>query len=634
MALHFAVFTALGLAAAAAAILIVVRRADTAQAESEAIGRARLAAEAALDSELRAADLASPVPPERRRELDWLFRTKVLHEGITGATLFSRAGRETYATPAAAALGPDGPEVRAALRGSILSEIRGTSRGRVLRTHVPVALGNGRVDGVVALDQTYGPIEAAARRTSWIVAGILEGLLLLLCLVFVPPLARMSSRLRRHVAELDRLATHDEITGLPNRLGFRRSVDTALARTAPWGMFVRADLDGFSAIDDLFGSDEADALLAQVGSRFESHLDDCDVIGRIGDDEFAFFVKRGDRGDVQIVADAVRRSLAEPFDVAGSPMRVGATMGAALMPDHGSDVDTALRHAGSALAVAKEAAHGVVEVYDERHEASEVSRFAFHADLRSALPNRELCLHYQPLVDVATRTVRGAEALLRWQHPRHGLLPADAFIAQAERSGINGEIRALVLESAGRQWQEWAAQGLELELAVNLGAVDLLDASLPDELADIVDRYGLEPSSLVLEVTERALDADLPRVTRTIARLRELGVRLAIDDFGSGYSSLASLRRHPVQQVKLDRSLVTGAGEDPAGAAIVRGAVEMAHAVGATVVAEGVETAREWDFVVASGCDVAQGYLIGAAVPAAELAALVQADPAVTSVAA
>ena len=634
LALHFALFTALGLAAAAAAILIVVRRADTAQAETQAIGRARLAAEAALDSELRTADLATRVTTARRRALDRLFRSRVLHEGITGATLFTRTGRPTYSTEGSAELGANGSEVRAALAGQVVSSVRDTPTGRDLRVYIPLVLGRGPVTGVVALDQTWGPIEAAARHTSWVVAGILEGLLLLLCLAFVPPLARASSRLRDHVEELEHMATHDELTQLLNRVGFRRAADAAVRAGGSAGAIVRADLDGFSAIDDLLGPDLADALLVQVATRFADRLSDCDVIARLGEDEFAFFVRRGDRVDVAILVESIQRALEQPFDLAGSPMHVTATIGAALLPEHGSDVTTVLRHAGSALVVAKEQGQGVVEMYDERHETSEVSRLALATDLRKALENGDLCLHYQPLVDVTTRTVRGAEGLLRWQHPRHGLLTAGAFIAQAERSGIARELRRFVLETAARQWGEWAALGLELEIAVNVAKIDLLDASLADELEDVLERYEMPPWSLVLEITERALDGDALRVRRTLNRLQQVGVRVSIDDFGTGYSSLASLRHHSVQQVKLDRSLVSGAADDPAGAAIVRGAVAIAHAIGATVVAEGVETSAEWDFVVASGCDVAQGYLIGPAVPGTELAALVQQDPALTEAAA
>jgi diguanylate cyclase (GGDEF)-like protein len=630
----FAVFTALGLAAAATAILIVVRRADTAQAELEAIGRARLATKAALDSELRTADLASRVPTARRRELDRVFRSHVLVEGITGGALVDAAGRVRYATHGAAIPATTVSELERALGGSLVSHVRDTPEGRILQTYVPLSLGGKSVDGVVVLDQVYGPIEAAAKRTSWHIALILEALLLLLCLMFVPPLARMSSRLSSHVRRLEHLATHDELTGLLNRIGFRRVTRADLANTGPIGAIVRLDLDEFSAIGDLLGLEHADTLLANVAGRLQEDFSETTVVARLGDDEFAFFVRRGDRLDVEMLAEAIRRSFEKPFEVAGSPLHVTIAMGAALLPDHGSDVDTVLCHAGSALAVAKSERRAVVEIYDAGHEVREATRLAMATEFREALRAGELILHYQPLVDVTTRTVRGVEGLLRWPHEHHGLLEAKAFISYAERSGISRELRQFVLESAARQWREWATFGLDLEIAVNLGELDLLDASLPAELEELLERYQVPPWSLMLEITERALDGELVRIERTLEQLRQVGVRLAIDDFGTGYSSLASLRRHPVDRVKLDRSLIAGTPEDPAGAAIVRGAVAIAHAVGATVVAEGVETAAEWDFVVASGCDVAQGYLTGPAVPAGDLAALVQADPAVTMAAA
>jgi diguanylate cyclase (GGDEF)-like protein len=624
LVLGFIVFTALGLAAAAAAILIVVRRADTVQAEQQAVGRARLAAEAALDNELRAADLASPVSRERRQELDRVFRSRVLLEGVTGAMLVGRTGRVTYSTRSGAPSATNAVLSRRALRGSLVSQVRDTPAGPVLRTYVPLSLGRGRIDGVVVLDQSQGAIEAAADRTSWRISAILEGLLVLLCLIGVPPLARASSRLRGHVEELEQMATHDELTQLLNRVGFRRAVDAAMRRAGPTGAIVRADLDGFSAIDDLLGPDQADALLVQVAARLAHDLSDCDVIARIGEDEFAFFVRRGDRVDVALVVESIQRALDQPFDLAESPMHVTATIGAALLPEHGSDIATVLRHSGSALVVAKEEGQGVVEIYDEHHETSEVSRLALAAELRKALEDGDLCLYYQPLVDVTTRSVRGAEGLLRWQHQRHGLLAANAFIEQAERSGINRELRRFVLESAGHQWREWAALGLELEIAVNLAKIDLLDASLADELEDVLRRYEMPPWRLLLEITERALEGDVLRVGRTLNRLHEVGVRIAIDDFGTGYSSLSYLERLPVEVLKIDRSFTAAIGHGRDVPVLVRSIVKLGQTLHMEVLAEGIETVEQLTKLRAIDCRLGQGFYFSPALPAAEVIELLE----------
>jgi EAL domain-containing protein (putative c-di-GMP-specific phosphodiesterase class I) len=293
-----------------------------------------------------------------------------------------------------------------------------------------------------------------------------------------------------------------------------------------------------------------------------------------------------------------------------------------------------LRRASTALSVAKADDDRFVEIYDRAHEASDVSRLALVTAVREALTQGDLRVHYQPLVDVSARTVRGAEALLRWEHPERGLLAAGEFIAQTERSGLTRQIRDFVFETAARQWRDWRSSGLELELAVNVAALDLLDLSLVDELKALLERHGIPSQTVFLEITERTLISDERRARSVIDELKQIGVQLSLDDFGVGYSSLASLRRFHVDQVKLDRSLIAGAPDDPAARAIVEGSVEIAHGLGATVVAEGVETASEWDFVVRAGCDIAQGYLIGPPVPGNELAALVQSDPALMPTAA
>ena len=242
-----------------------------------------------------------------------------------------------------------------------------------------------------------------------------------------------------------------------------------------------------------------------------------------------------------------------------------------------------------------------------------------------------MLVHFQPQIDLVTRQVRGVEALLRWEHPTRGLLTAGEFVEEAERSGLAMEIRQLVLESSARCWLDWMQLGIQLEISVNLGPVDLLDASLPDEVGKVLEAYGVPPWNLVLEITERTLVGDERRTREVIEALRGLGVRLAIDDFGAGYSSLASLQRFSVQVVKLDRSLIANADRDPGARAIVRGSVDLAHAIGATVTAEGIETQEQWELVRELGCDIAQGYLVGRPMPARDVAMLLLATPAVTA---
>jgi diguanylate cyclase (GGDEF)-like protein len=484
--------------------------------------------------------------------------------------------------------------------------------------------------GIAVLEQDYEHIQDAARRSTFLVAGVLEALLVLLLVVFVPMLARVSSRIQRHVAELDKMASHDEVTGLPNRLGFRRAFEETLASGSQSGALLVFDLDGFSEIKDVFGPEVSDALLAAVAERLRVDLD-YDLLARVGEDEFGLLLLTSRPAEIGAVAERVGRSLDQPFTVGSVRLSVGMSAGAALFGEHGSDFATLLRRAGVALSIAKQEGQSSFQVYEPGHEASDVSRLTLTAELREALDAGQLLVHYQPQVDLATHTARGVEALLRWDHRERGLLTAGAFIAQAERTGLSREIRGLVLETSLRQWQEWSALGIDLELAVNLSTVDVLDVSLPDEIDELLGRYGIPPWNLILELTERTVIADDRRAGQILDLISRIGVRIAIDDFGTGHSALASLRRLPVHQIKLDRNFVERVPGHAADEAIVHSTVRIAHAMGATVVAEGIETQDQLERVTALGCDIGQGYLIGRPAPADELTALLQEAPSVAA---
>lgn len=637
LVLRFAIFTALGLGLAGTVIVLVVRHADMVQSQRYAISRARLAAEAVLEHELRPADLSAPVSTRRQRALDELSEARVLVEGIQDMTVYSTDGRVTYSTENSLA-GRRLPStyVQEAITGAVVSEIGASADGtrRVLRTYVPVVIGPTRATGVVALEQDYAPIEAAARGSGWLIAGVLEVLLVLLVVILVPVLARVSQRIRRHVGELEHLATHDELTGLPNRLGFRVGVEDTLASKEWSGTLLLMDLDGFSEVNDVLGYGSGDELLSLLADRLRRDLADCSVVARLGEDEFGVLLASAVRVEIAALAARIERSLAEPFLVDGVRLAVTVSVGAAVLGEHGTDFATVLRHAGVARSIAKREGQDSFQIYDPVSEESDISRLVLTAELRDALDRGQLLVHYQPQVDLGTRTVRGVEALLRWQHPERGLLAAGAFITDAERSGLAGEIRSFVLETSARQWQEWSMRGIELELAVNLSTIDMLDASLPDEVAALIDRYEIPPWNLVLEITERTLIGDERRTGQIVDRLSRIGVRLAIDDFGTGQSSLASLRRFPVHQIKLDRSLLADVPGDASAEAIVSSVVEIAHAIGATVVVEGIETRDQWRFAFTVGCAVAQGWFVGRPVPGDEIPELLQATPVVTRYAA
>jgi diguanylate cyclase (GGDEF)-like protein len=633
LVLIFAIFTALGLALAGAVIVLVVRQADMVQSQRQAISRARLTVESVLAHELHAADVTGPISESRKRALHRLSEARVLIEGIQDLTVYGTDGRITYSTePRLVGRRLSASHVSEALTGTVVSEVGPSFGGtrKVLRTFVPIVIGPQRTTGAVALEQDYGPIEAAARSSAWLIAGVLEALLVILAVIFVPLLARVSSQIRRHVRELDHVATHDELTELPNRVGFGRRVEDVLASRTPSGALLLIDLDGFSKINEVLGYGGGDALLSQFADRLRGDLADCELVARLGEDEFGVLLAEAGQAEIATIAARIERSLAEPFLVDGVRIAVDAHIGSALLGDHGADFATVLRRAGVALSTAKTEGQDNVQIYDPASEAIDVSRLALTAELREALDDGQLLLYYQPLVDLGTGNMRGVEALLRWQHPEKGLLTADRFIAEAERSGLAREIRSFVLDTSARQWQEWSAEGVDLEFAVNLATVDMLDVSLPDEIAGLLDRYGIPPWNLILEITERTLIGDERRTNQVIDRLNAIGVRLAIDDLGTGQSSLASLRRFPVERIKLDRSLLADAPGDPPAEAIVSSCVEIAHAIGATVVAEGVETHDQWMFAFSVGCDAAQGYLIGRPMPGDQLLEFLQATPLVS----
>jgi diguanylate cyclase (GGDEF)-like protein len=630
LVLRFAVLTALGLALATWLIVVVVRHEATAQAQRHAIDRTRFATESVLKRELRPADLRARQGAARRGELDGVLRSRVLLEGIRGVALFDERGRLVLSTgTAAGGLAPS--RLREVLAGEAVSETAdAVGGGRTLRTYVPIVVGRSpSARGVAAFEQDYGPIQAAAARSTWLIAGVLEGLLLLLFLVLAPVLLRVTRRIRTQIAEIDHAATHDDLTQIPNRLAFRRAVERKLASNEP-GAVALLDLDGFSELNQVFGSYGGDAVLVETALRLRWELAGCDLVARLGEDEFAVVLDGDDRAEILAVAAQAREAIAQPALIEGVRVAVGSSVGAAILGEHGSDFETVLRRAGAALAAAKESGDGI-HVFDPGHEADDLSRAALVAQLREALASGELRVHYQPQADLVTRQIRGVEALLRWDHPEHGLLPAGTFIAGAERSGIAREIRRFVLAASARQWSEWHRIGIDLELSVNLSPVDVFDLSLPDEIGDLLARYGIPAWNLILEITERTLVGDERRVREVLDRLRDLGVRLAIDDFGTGYSSLSSLSRFPVQLVKLDRSLLAGGPEDPATVAVVGGSVEMAHAIGATVLAEGIETREQWTFAHNLGCDIAQGYLIGRPMPGDELVELLESTPILTA---
>ncbi len=527
-------------------------------------------------------------------------------------------------------LPPDADDVERALAGRTTSEVgRLNDEGgsgpdkKVLSAYVPVRFGGDRRVGVFELYQDYTPIAQTARDAFLPVAAVLALVLLALYGSLFPILRRVTRRLRRQMQEIEHQALHDALTELPNRLLFADRVQQALlaaGREASCVAVMLLDLDRFKEINDTLGHQSGDLLLQQLGPRLQSALRASDTVARLGGDEFAVLLPTvADPAAALATASKLLHALEEPFAIDGLVLELEASVGIAVFPEHGSDTQTLLRRADLAMYVAKEA-HADTVLYDPEHDHYSPARLTLVADLRRALQKRELTLYYQPKASVEDGGVRTVEALVRWQHPERGLLPPADFIPLAEHTGLIRPLTLYVLEAALRQCRAWQDEGLALGVAVNLSGRDLLDLNLPDEVAALLAESGVPADKLELEITESTILTDPLRARAVLTRLSELGVSLAIDDFGSGYSSLGYLKRLPVDVLKIDKSFVMQMTTDENDAVIVRSTIDLGHNLGLTVVAEGVESEQVLDELARLGCDVAQGYHLSRPLPADALA--------------
>jgi diguanylate cyclase (GGDEF)-like protein/PAS domain S-box-containing protein len=441
-------------------------------------------------------------------------------------------------------------------------------------------------------------------------------------------MARDITDRKRAERALAHQALHDHLTGLPNRVLLNDRLRQAIARcerSACYVAVVFLDLDRFKVVNDSLGHEAGDRVLRAVGSRIHNVLRPADTLARFGGDEFVVVCD-----DIAGPAEATRIArrildvLGEPVDVGDESVHVGASIGVALASGEGGKAEELVRDADAAMYRAKERGRGRIELFDEGMRSRLVTRLAEERRLRMAVARNELDLHYQPIVSLPGLEVVGVEALVRWCHPEKGLVPPAEFIPLAEESGIIGELGQWVLEEGCRQAGGWArALGPDhpLEVAINLSTRQLGEQGLAKRVKALLDRHGLSPGgvALCLEITESFLLEDPVATGTVLDELRALGVRLAIDDFGTGYSSLAYVRRFPLDALKIDRAFVSGLGVDPDSRAVACAIVEMAHALGLEVVAEGVEEQVQLDVLVELGCDRAQGYLFSPPVPAPQL---------------
>jgi diguanylate cyclase (GGDEF)-like protein/PAS domain S-box-containing protein len=429
-------------------------------------------------------------------------------------------------------------------------------------------------------------------------------------------------------------ATHDPLTGMPNRTLLLDRLDVALTRARRHSLRVAVlflDLDHFKVVNDSLGHDLGDRLLVAIADRLHMALRPGDTIARFGGDEFVLLCQDlHSRGDAIAIAERVISAVSGPFAVDDAEVFVGLSIGIAFPDNADADPVTLIRDADAAMYRAKERGRGRWEIFDNDLRASAVDRLDIENALRRALDRRELRVFYQPIVELESGTISGVEALLRWEHGERGLLLPGEFIGIAEETGLIVPIGLWVLDQACRQVQRWQASIPDLSplvVSVNLSGRQLGHPKLVDDINQILTETGLPAERLELEITESVLMDDVEMSEDTLGRLNDLGVRLVVDDFGTGYSSMSYLRRFPVDLLKVDREFVDGLGTDPSDSAIVAAIVTLAHTLGLEAVAEGVETSDQLDELRSLGCDKGQGFLMARPGTGADVAELLQARP-------
>ena len=410
-------------------------------------------------------------------------------------------------------------------------------------------------------------------------------------------------------ARLAHLAYHDPLTDLPNRIllhdRLQQAVLVAQRAQEPLAFLVM-DLDGFKAVNDGLGHHLGDHVLQQVAVRLRSVVRDVDTVARLGGDEFALVLPCTDGEQGMHAARKVLHALKQPLVVGGHSVNISGSLGIAWLPEHGSDSDTLLQKADIAMYVAKNTGLGIA-VYSPHRDQHAHRELAMLSELRTAIEQDQFLCEYQPIVCLDSLGVVAVEMLARWQHPRHGVLPPGDFIPLAEQSGMIEPLTMLLLDKALTEWSQPGAPP-SIQIAVNLSVRNLRDPNLPDRVADVLQLRGVPASALALEITENLMMADPAHCLTCLARLRQIGVTLAVDDFGTGYSSFSYLRHLPVDQLKIDRSFVTG--QTTHNDAIVRTMIDLGHKLGLRVIAEGVESAAVLERLRELGCDAAQGTFV------------------------
>jgi diguanylate cyclase (GGDEF)-like protein len=489
----------------------------------------------------------------------------------------------------------------------------------------------------LAENEQLASADRQARMFLWRATGGSVALLLILGLLGrttwkLDRLRRRESEARiAHARRVEHLAYHDGLTGLPNRSLLGRLVERHVSEARRYGRKMAVlflDLDRFKEVNDSLGHEAGDQLLREVAERLERTLRDSDTVARMGGDEFVVLLPElEDARYAAVVARKILAALREPVDILGQEFTVTASIGVSVYPGDGEDDQALIKNADIAMYQAKDAGKNDVRFYSDHMTSHTRERLALEASLRKALERREFELHYQVRRDVRTGHVTGMEALLRWRHPELGMVEPVKFIPLAEETGLIVPIGRWVLTTACRQSVAWVDEGLpRLAMAVNIGARQFFDEGLMETVRDTLEATGMEPGLLELEVCESVLTRDAERTVSILKALKELGVGITIDNFGTGYSTLAVLRQFPLDTVKVDRTFIRDAGSDRVEREVTDAIVAMGRSLGTSLVAQGVETQDQADYLREHACDEVQGFFFNRPVPADAIARLLRQE--------
>jgi diguanylate cyclase (GGDEF)-like protein len=586
------------------------------QGEDQGRAQASVIEEMAVAPALDGADLATGLTATQRQRLQEATDLAIFHGSVLSLRLRSFAGQVAFSDDGSTAGGipVSAPAFRSAAAGqtdvAVVADGR-RSVGKVIRVLQPVIAGaSGQAIGVLELYLPYDAIAAHLHHqlnvTYWRVGAALAGLYLVLALI-----AWSTTRaLRRYASRQEYEAMHDGLTGLPNRAAFRalaRDALDAAGAAGTGGAIVLVDLNRFKEVNDTLGHHAGDELLKVVSARLTDALHGAGTVARLGGDEFGLILPALPQERVLELLEAARGELGQETLLDGVALRIEASFGVALFPQHGAEVEELLQHADAAMYHGKRGTADIV-LYDASQVAQPAHWLVVQTELRHALEHEELVLHYQPKVRFADDEIGGLEALVRWQHPERGLLFPAEFLPAAEQSGLIGPLTAWVLRRALADQSGWTALGQSWPVAVNVSARNLEVPGFPQYVADLLAEHGTPPGRVLLEVTETALAGDAEKAARAIVELAGFGIGVAVDDFGIGFTSLSQLRSVPVAEIKIDRMFVTDLDSDPQNQAIVRSVIALAHGLGLRVTAEGVETPQVGTWLAEAGCDDAQGY--------------------------